>query len=71
MQVQALLPMDPDTAKKINEGIKHLTKSVDSTAGLRLRHLRPRTDPVFNEKAAVDQIEDIKPASGITAIVQE
>jgi hypothetical protein len=73
MQAQALLPMDGDTAKKINEGIKHLTKSVDSPGWVDDSHLAAKGgDPVFDEeKRAVDQIEDIKPASGITATVQD
>ena len=72
MQSQAQQPMDGDTAKKLNEGIKHLMKSVNSPAWLDDSHLATKdADPVFNEeKATVDQIEDIKPASGITATVQ-
>ena len=68
LQAQALKPMDGDTTKKINEAIKHLTKSVNSTAWLDDSHLATKDfDPVFNEeKATVAQLEDIKPTSGIT-----
>ncbi len=51
LQAQALQPMDGDTAKKINEAIKHLTKSVNSTAWLDDSHLATKDfDPVFNEE---------------------
>ena len=69
LQAQALKPMDGDTTKKINEAIKHLTKSVNSTAWLDDSHLATKDfDPVFNEeKATIGQLEDIKPTSGISA----
>jgi Tol biopolymer transport system component len=72
MQARAQQPLDPGTKKKINEGIRHLTNSIDSPAWVDDSHLATKGfDPVFDEEsAAVDQIEDIKPASGITATVE-
>ena len=67
LQAQALKPMDGDTTKKINEAIKHLTKSVNSTAWLDDSHLATKDfDPVFNEEqAAIDQTRGHQGHSGI------